>query len=172
MSSTGYFEYNMRTVVHSAWGGVIRIPALLQGLGARRVLLISDVGLKRVGIVDRVAATFETMQSGTAPILAGIYTDIEPDAGSASINKCLEYARLVAADAILAVGGGSVLDASKAVKYALHHQLLDIGEARKAATALSFTTMRRVSKAASWRPNWMPICVYWMPSSPSDCRRA
>ena len=55
MSSTGYFEYNMRTVVHNAWGGIIRIPALLQGLGARRVLLISDVGLEKVGIVDRVA---------------------------------------------------------------------------------------------------------------------
>jgi alcohol dehydrogenase class IV len=136
MSSTGYFEYNMRTVVHNAWGGIIRIPALLQGLGARRVLLISDVGLEKVGIVDRVAATFETMQSGTTPTLAGIYTDIEPDAGSASINKCLEYARLVAADSILAVGGGSVLDASKAVKYALHHQLLDIGEALHAGLKL------------------------------------
>lgn len=136
MSSTGYFEYNMRTVVHNAWGGIIRVPALLQGLGARRVLLISDDGLKSAGIVDRVVATFETMHSGTTPTLAGVYTDIEPDAGSASINKCLEYARLVAADAILAVGGGSVLDASKAVKYALHHQLLDIGEALNAGLKL------------------------------------
>lgn len=136
MSSTGYFQYNMRTVVHNAWGGIIRLPALLQGLGARRVLLISDVGLKRVGIVDRVAATFETMPSGTMPVLAGIYTDIEPDAGSASINKCTEYARQVAADAILAVGGGSVIDASKAVKYALHHQLLNIGDALNAGLKL------------------------------------
>lgn len=136
MSSTGYFQYNMRTVVHSAWGGIVRLPALLQGLGARRVLLISDAGLKNVGIVDKVAATFETMHSGTMPVLAGIYTDIEPDAGSASIDKCTRYAREVAADAILAVGGGSVLDASKAVKYALHHQLLNIGDALHAGLKL------------------------------------
>lgn len=136
MSSTGYFQYNMRTVVHSAWGGVIRIPALLEGLGARRVLLISDAGLKSVGIVDRIAATFKSPSSGKAPVLAGIYTDIEPDAGSASINKCTEYARYIAADAILAVGGGSVLDASKAVKYALHHQLMDIGDALHAGLKL------------------------------------
>jgi alcohol dehydrogenase class IV len=136
MSSTGYFQYNMRTVVHSAWGGIIRIPALLEGLGAKRVLLISDAGLKRVGAVDKVAATFGTIHSGTAPVLAGIYTDIEPDAGSESINKCTGYARQVAADAILAVGGGSVLDASKAVKYALHHQIMDIGEALQAGLKL------------------------------------
>ena len=136
MSSTGYFQYNMRTVVHNAWGGIIRIPALLEGLGARRVLLISDIGLKRVGVVDQVAATFGILHSGTAPVLAGIYTDIEPDAGSESINKCTEYARMVAADAILAVGGGSVLDASKAVKYALHHQIIDIGDALQAGLKL------------------------------------
>jgi alcohol dehydrogenase class IV len=136
MSSTGYFQYNMRTVVHSAWGGTIRIPALMQGLGARRVLLISDAGLQGVGIVDKVAATFETMHSGTMPVLAGVYTDIEPDAGSESINKCTAYAREVAADSILAIGGGSVLDASKAVKYALYHQLLDIGDALSAGLKL------------------------------------
>ena len=125
MSSSGYYEYNMRTVVHSAWGGIIRIPALLQGLGARRVLVISDAGLREAGIIDRILATFDTVPSGTMPVLAGTFSEIEPDAGSGSINRCAAFAREVAADAILAVGGGSVLDASKAVKYALHHQLLD-----------------------------------------------
>ncbi len=129
MSSTGYYQYNMRAVVHSGYGSIIRIPALLQGLGARRVLLISDAGLKAAGVVDRVAATFDTWQSGTMPALAGIYTDISPDAGSSAVNACTAYARQIAADAILAVGGGSVMDAAKGVKYALHHQLLDIGDA-------------------------------------------
>lgn len=129
MSNTGYFQYNMRAVVHSGVGSIIRIPALLQGLGARRVLLISDEGLKNVGVVDRVAATFDTWQSGNMPTLAGIFTDISPDAGSSTVNACMAYAREIAADAILAVGGGSVLDAAKGVKYGLCHQAMDINEA-------------------------------------------
>ena len=129
MSDTGYFQYNMRSVVHAGFGSIIRIPSLLQGLGARRVLLISDEGLKNVGVVDRIAATFDTWQSGNMPTLAGIYTDISPDAGSSTVNACMAYAREIAADAILAVGGGSVLDAAKAVKYGLCHQILDINEA-------------------------------------------
>lgn len=132
MSNTGYFQYNMRTVVQCGFGSIIRIPALLQGLGARRVLLISDAGLKQAGVVDRVAATFDTWQCGTMPTLAGIYTDISPDAGASTVNACMAYAREIAADTILAVGGGSVLDAAKGVKYGLHHQLLDIGDALQA----------------------------------------
>jgi alcohol dehydrogenase class IV len=136
MSNTGYFQYNMRSVVHVGFGSIIRIPALLQGLGARRVLLISDEGLKNVGVVDRIAATFDTWQSGSMPTLAGIYTDISPDAGSSTVNACMAYAREIAADAILAVGGGSVLDAAKGVKYGLCHQFLDINEALQSGIKL------------------------------------
>ena len=39
MSNTGYFQYNMRAVVHSGVGSIIRIPALMQGLGARLSLI-------------------------------------------------------------------------------------------------------------------------------------
>lgn len=76
-----------------------------------------------------MAATFDIWGCGTMPTLAGIYTDISPDAGSSTVNACMAYAREIAADAILAVGGGSVLDAAKGVKYGLYHQALDINDA-------------------------------------------
>jgi alcohol dehydrogenase class IV len=132
MSNTGYYQYNMRAVVHSGVGSIIRIPALMQGLGARRVLLISDAGLKSVGVVDRVAATFDNWQSGTMPVLAGTFAEITPDAGGNCVNACMAYARQIAADAIVAVGGGSVMDAAKAVKYGLSRQILDINDALQA----------------------------------------
>jgi alcohol dehydrogenase class IV len=132
MSNTGCYQYNMRAVVHSGVGSIVRVPALMQGLGARRILLISDAGLKDVGVVDRVAATFDTWQSGNMPELAGIYAEITPDAGGNCVNACMAYARQIAADAIVAVGGGSVMDAAKAVKYGLAHQILDINESLQA----------------------------------------
>jgi len=132
MSNTGYFQYNMRAVVHSGVGSIIRIPALMQGLGARRVLLISDAGLEKAGVVDRVAATFDNWQSGNMPVLAGIFAGVTADAGGRCINACMAYAREIAADAIVAVGGGSVLDAAKAVKYGLSHQILDINDTLQA----------------------------------------
>lgn len=128
MSKTGYFQYNMRTVVHCAPGSVIRLPNLFAGMGAKRVLLMSDEGLKKVGIVDQIVDVFENMSSGNMPKLAGVYAEVSPDAGCNTVNAALAYAREIAADAILAVGGGSVMDAAKGVKYSLHHNLADFRE--------------------------------------------
>lgn len=136
MSSTGYYQYNMRTVVHCAPGSIVRIPALLEGLGAKRVLLLSDNGLVNAGIVDQIVSVFDTNGGAQGLVLAGVYCDIAPDASCASVNEALKYAREIAADAILAVGGGSVLDASKGVKYALHHKLTDIGDALQSGFVL------------------------------------
>ncbi|GAA5317829.1 MAG: hypothetical protein AseanaTS_30360 [Candidatus Pelagadaptatus aseana] len=126
----------MRTVVHSAVGGIVRLPSLFDGLGGKRVLLVSDQGLKSVGIVDQIVRVFENNPCGTTAQLVGVFDGITPDAGSKTVNACLAYAREVAADAILAVGGGSVLDAAKGVKYCLHHNLTDIKAAIPAGIKL------------------------------------
>jgi alcohol dehydrogenase class IV len=136
MSRTGYLQYNMRTVVHSGPGSIIRIPALFQGMGAKRVVLLSDAGLKQVGVVDQILAVFEHGQFGAGPELAGVYTEIAPDAACSNVNQALAYARQVAADAILAVGGGSVQDAAKGVKYALAHGMTDIRDANQSGIKL------------------------------------
>jgi len=128
MSKTGYFQYSMRTAVHCAPGSIIRLPNLFAGMGAKRILLLSDAGLKQVGIVDQIVSVFENMSSGNMPKLVGVYPEVTPDAGCNAVNAALAYAREVSADAILAVGGGSVLDAAKGVKYGLHHSLTDFRE--------------------------------------------
>lgn len=147
MSRTGYFSYSMRTVVHCAPGSLIRIPSLFEGLGGQRVVLLSDPGLKAVGLVDQVVEIFNNMASGNSPQLVGVYPEIGADAACETVNAALAYTRSVAADAILAVGGGSVMDAAKGVKYALHHKLADIREALQGGIKLE-----------SW-PNAQPIDI-------------
>lgn len=129
MSSTGYLQYTMRTVVHCAAGSIVRIPALFDGLGAKRILLMSDAGLEQAGIVDQVVRVFGTTGFSSRPALAGVFTGIAPDAACDTVNEALRYAREISADAILALGGGSVMDAAKGVKYALHHNLTDVRDA-------------------------------------------
>ncbi len=137
MSSTGYFDYSMRTVVHCAADSIVRIPSLFDGLGAKRILLLSDAGLQAIGLVDKVASVFQHQQhSGSTPQLVGTFSEIGADASAETINQALAYAREVAADGILALGGGSVLDAAKGVKYALHHCLTDILDAVQAGVVL------------------------------------
>lgn len=126
--TTNTFNFTLKTSIHSGENASEKIPEHFQGLGAKRVVLISDKGLEKAGIVDKVAGVFGRNSFGAGPVLAGVFVDTEQDAGSESVNRATAYAREVNADGLLAVGGGSVIDTVKGVKFALHHNLEDIKE--------------------------------------------
>ncbi|WP_144549864.1 iron-containing alcohol dehydrogenase [Bacillus sp. X1(2014)] len=122
-------QFMLRTGIYSGSNSRAMIPSLFAGLGAKRVLLLSDRGLEAAGIVEKVAEIFTLTGHGTGPELVGQFLDIKQDAESRCINEAVRYAREIGADSLLAVGGGSVLDTVKGVKYALHKGLTDIKEA-------------------------------------------
>ncbi|MGJ7909818.1 iron-containing alcohol dehydrogenase [Neobacillus sp. LXY-1] len=126
---TSLSQFMLRTGIYSGSNSRAMVPSLFAGLGAKRVLLLSDRGLEKAGIVEKVAAIFDLTGHGSGPELVGTYLDIAQDAESHCINDAVRYAREIGADSLLAVGGGSVLDTVKAVKYALHKGLSDIKEA-------------------------------------------
>ncbi|ASS97677.1 MULTISPECIES: iron-containing alcohol dehydrogenase [Geobacillus] len=119
----------LRTAIYTGSNARALVPDLFRGLGAKRVLLLSDRGLEQAGVVEKVAELFRLTTRGVGPELAGIFLDIRQDAESECVNEAVRYAREIGADALLAVGGGSVLDTAKGVKYALFKGLRDIKEA-------------------------------------------
>ncbi|RFU64793.1 iron-containing alcohol dehydrogenase [Peribacillus glennii] len=129
MLTTTMSSYWLRTAIQSGSNTRALVPDLFRGLGAKRVVLFSDRGLEKAGIVEKVAQIFSLTPHGTGPELAGIFLDITQDAESSCVNAAARYAREVGADALLAVGGGSVLDTVKGVKYSLFKGLTDIKEA-------------------------------------------
>jgi alcohol dehydrogenase class IV len=119
----------LRTGIYSGSNSRAMVPSLFAGLGAKRVVLLSDRGLENAGVVQKVAEIFNLTGHGSGPQLVGQYLDITQDAESRCINDAVRYVKEVGGDALLAVGGGSVLDTVKGVKYALHKGLSDIKEA-------------------------------------------
>ncbi|MED3561847.1 iron-containing alcohol dehydrogenase [Bacillus xiapuensis] len=122
-------QFMLRSGIYSGSNSRALVPSLFAGLGANRVVLFSDRGLEKAGVVEKVADLFKSSFVGSGPELVGTYLDISQDAESRCINEAARYAREFGADALLAVGGGSVLDTVKGVKYALHKGLEDIKEA-------------------------------------------
>lgn len=122
-------QFNLRTAINSGSNARAMVPDLFRGLGAKRVVLFSDRGLEKAGVVEKVAQIFNLTPHGVGPELVGMYLDIPQDAESLKVNEAARYVREVGGDALLAVGGGSVLDTVKGVKYALHKNLTDIREA-------------------------------------------
>lgn len=119
----------LRTGIYSGSNARAMVPSLFAGLGAKRVVLLSDRGLEKAGVVQKVAEIFNLTGHGSGPQLVGQYLDITQDAESRCINDAVRYVKEVGGDALLAVGGGSVLDTVKGVKYAIHKGLSDIKEA-------------------------------------------
>jgi alcohol dehydrogenase class IV len=126
---TSLSQFMLRTGIYSGSNSRAMVPSLFAGLGAKRVVLLSDRGLEAAGVVQKVAEIFHLTGHGSGPQLVGQFLDISQDAESRCINDAVRYVKEVGGDALLAVGGGSVLDTVKGVKYALHKGLADIKDA-------------------------------------------
>ncbi|AWV20493.1 1,3-propanediol dehydrogenase (plasmid) [Roseomonas mucosa] len=89
-------------------GSVVQLGGRLQGIGATRVLLVSDAGLEKAGLVDRVAGLLRD-----ASLAVETYTGVSPNPREAEVEAIHTLWAAAGCDAIVALGGGSTIDAVK-----------------------------------------------------------
>ncbi len=108
------FRYANPAVIH--WGpGCVRenLAEELRRVGARRVLLVTT----RSAVEDRKLAP--AVESLLGDRLAGRVSAVGQHAPARDIAAAAETARSVRADALVSLGGGSPIDAAKAVAFSL-----------------------------------------------------
>jgi alcohol dehydrogenase len=76
--------------------------------GAKRVLIVTDGPLQKLGIVDPICAALR--EGG---VTVDVFSDVEPDPSEELIAKGIAHLQKFGADAVLAVGGGSPIDCAK-----------------------------------------------------------
>ena len=123
MAGDTFFRFEMRSAVESGPGSRRRVGGVLQGLGARRVLLVTDQGLRSAGVAAEVEGALEADSRGIA--IASAYERVEQDARAGTVAEIAQAFQDAGADGIVAVGGGSVLDAVKAARWLLGRGLRD-----------------------------------------------
>lgn len=134
MQANRSFGLDLTTVVKAGPGSRNKVPKTLHGMGCTRVALITDKGLIAAGVVDKVTQAFG--DSGVE--IAGTFDAIRQDNDTRDINVCAQWYKDIGADGILAVGGGSVLDAAKAVKAMLGAGATDILDLFGGRTIVSY----------------------------------
>ncbi len=91
-------------------GSSLELCAAISQIGTKKVLLVTDAMLVKIGLLDKIKTTLE--QHGVEYI---IYDGIKPDPTYDQIDAGLSLLKQNNCDAILAVGGGSPIDAAKVI---------------------------------------------------------
>lgn len=108
------FEFFSPVRLRYGAGALSGLAEAVAGYGIQSALLVCDPGIVAAGLRDRVAAVLT--QAGIA---FTDFSDIESDPAVESVNAGLAVARSQGCDGVIAVGGGSVLDAGKAIAFML-----------------------------------------------------
>lgn len=80
--------------------------------GIQRIFIVTDPVILKLGLVEK--ALFH-LKKRSSPVTVEIYSDVEPDPSLETVRKGCEVMKSFKPDAIIALGGGSPIDAAKAM---------------------------------------------------------
>jgi alcohol dehydrogenase class IV len=95
-------------------GALKQLPNVVKNLGITRPFIVTDPGIKAVGILARVEDAL-----GMAP--AGVFSDTVPNPQESQAKLAAEAYKACGADGLIAVGGGSSMDHAKAIGLLVTH---------------------------------------------------
>ena len=100
--------------LHGGAGCLARVGEIAQALGGRRALVVSDAGVRAAGHVERAVRSL-----AAAGLAVEVFDAVGEHPTSADVDAGAAAARRFAADLLVAVGGGSAMDAAKGVNFVL-----------------------------------------------------
>ncbi len=116
-----YYEFCCRVKIVAGHNALEKIPDLLAGKGAKNPLIITDKGVAGAGLIDIVSGI---LQDRLAGIL--IADNVPPDSDLRIVHQLAQLYRERECDAIIAVGGGSVMDTAKGVNIVVSENASDL----------------------------------------------
>src|SRR5262249_1831423 len=109
------FVFEAPTRIEFGEGMAASAGDILKDLGATKILIVSDQGLVKSGVIAPILKCFQEDKS----LSTSIFTDVPSDSDVTCVNVAAAQAVKDGCDGVLAIGGGSVLDAAKVVNIAL-----------------------------------------------------
>lgn len=95
-------------------GASARLGQAITGFGHRRIMIVTDPLVAKLGLIAPLADALGTGSHAPADGVV-VFDQIAADAPIPVIEKGIEVFRYAGCDALVAIGGGSVIDAAKAI---------------------------------------------------------
>jgi len=110
MALVEWFEFQVPGKVICAEHCVGSVGLEMDKVGGTKVMIVTDVGVEKAGLVDVVK---EGLESGEVE-LVGVFNEVPPNSEVKIVEKCYAKASELGADCLISVGGGSSIDTAKA----------------------------------------------------------
>ena len=113
-----YYEFQNSAKILSGKFALENIPNELKGFNAKKVLVLSDKTLEKIGTIQILidAISDKNVEIG------GIFTDIPQDSSIDVVDIIVGKYKELKCDSIIALGGGSVIDTAKGVRMVLSQE--------------------------------------------------
>ena len=98
----------MQPQVVAGSGALFDVPRHLYGRGIRRVMLVTTPGFVRRGVAGAFAE-----EAKAVGVVVEVFSDVAPDPDAACIEAAASFYHEHGCEAIVALGGGSVIDCAK-----------------------------------------------------------
>jgi len=106
-------------------GSAARLAELCKERGASRVMIVTDPGITKLGMLDSITPGF-----AKAGVAYDIFDEVQADPPESVVMAAVEKGRALGADLVVGFGGGSSMDVAKLVAFLAHpncnQQLSDI----------------------------------------------
>ena len=86
------------------------LPGVIERLGKKKVLVVTDKGLLQFGVAKMVTDILDG-----ADITYDIFSDVKPNPTVSNVNAGIAAFKKADADVLVAIGGGSSIDTAKAI---------------------------------------------------------
>lgn len=96
-------------------GSAVRLAELCRDRGARRVLLVTDPGINRLGLLDEVLLGF-----ALEGISVAVYDQVQADPPEAVVLEAVELGKVLGAELVVGFGGGSSMNVAKLAALLAH----------------------------------------------------
>ncbi len=108
--------YNFPPAIHFGWGEAENVAGHVKDLKGTKVLIVTDEGCRKAGLLRGVIASLE---GEGVPYEA--FDGVQPNPTDKNVMEGLSVYRETGCDTVVAVGGGSPMDAAKGVILMANH---------------------------------------------------
>ena len=110
------FSFELPTRIEYGVGVISKLGDELRLLKAQKVAIITDPGIIKAGLLDKITSILKEEK-----LLYNVFDGVDPNPKDRNVERGAQVVRSFDADAMVAIGGGSVIDCAKAIGVLVSH---------------------------------------------------